>query len=133
MNRTLEQKRAAHALRLVQNPAASKEWRTKMRTHIHKTPVRILNHGLGQALAFLIADNGGKTGEKRQESGLLYDHLGEWLCGPPDEAHPVRIYPAGDLLEHLIAGDQARYFRAQEEALALFAWLRKFADAYLEE
>lgn len=133
MKQMLEQKRAAHALRLVRLPAAqNRDWARKMATHINKTPIRILNNGLGQALAFLVADNGGARGDRRKESGVLYDHLTEWLCGEPDEAHPRRIYPAGDLLERLMEGDQTQYFRAQEEALALFVWLRKFADAYLK-
>jgi hypothetical protein len=34
-------------------------------------------------------------------------------------------------MRQLVEGDRAKYLRAQEEAVALFTWLKKFADAYL--
>jgi CRISPR/Cas system CMR-associated protein Cmr5 small subunit len=36
-------------------------------------------------------------------------------------------------MKQLIEGDRQQYMLAQEEALKLFAWLKKFADAYLKE
>lgn len=48
-----------------------------------------------------------------------------------DKDQPCRIYPEGDLITQLMAGDRRAYLRAQEEALLLFDWLTKFADAYL--
>lgn len=128
MSRTMEQKRAAFALRRVQDFRGNAE---KMATHIHNTPMRILNNGLGQALAFLQADNEGKRGNERKESGRLFDIVQEWLCGAPDEEHPARVYGDGsrNLITSLMEGRREEYMRAQEEALALFAWLRKFADA----
>lgn len=128
MSRTVEQKRAAFALRRVQGFRGSKE---KMMVHINNTPFRILNNGLGQALAFLQADNEGKRGNDRKESGRLFDILHEWLCGDVNDEYPCRVYPAeaGNLMSALMEGGRDDYMRAQEEALALFVWLKKFADA----
>lgn len=137
MRRLLSQQRAAFALRKTQgfsdparNPSNERK-SDKMSTHLHKTPIRILSNGLGQALAFLLADNEGEIGVKRKESGQLYDWLTEWLCGEADEIQPSRVYPEGDLIALLMAGNRRTYLCAQEEALLLFDWLTKFADAYL--
>lgn len=137
MSRMLSQQRAAFALCKIQgfsDPARnpSKERKPeKMSTHLHKTPIRILSNGLGQALAFLLSDNEGKISTDRKEAGQLYDWLGDWLCGTADENRPSRVYPEGDLIAQLMAGDRRAYLHAQEEVLLLFDWLTKFADAYM--
>lgn len=130
MSRTLEQNRAIYAMTFVTTYVGDKDSKAKMKTHIQKTPIRILQNGLGQALAFLQADNEGKT----KESGKLYAMLQEWLCGIVDDNHPCRIYQNGTphLIGQLMAGSRDDYMRTQEEAIALFTWLKKFADAYLE-
>ncbi len=138
MNRTLEQERATYALNSVQQNAKryaeNKQKRDKLATQIQKTPIRILQNGLGQTLAFLLADNEGKTNSKREPSGYLYDHLQEWLCGNSDPTHPCRVYTnTGDLISQLVNGSRDEYLRAQEETLMLFNWLKKFSDAYLSE
>lgn len=129
MSRTVEQKRAAFALNFVTAFQGSK---AELATHIQKTPIRILQNGLGQALAFLLANNEGKTGDKRKSSGTLYDHLQKWLC---EAGQPCRVYDgtAGDLMKQVVEGNRAQYLRAQQEALALFTWLKKFSDAYLDK
>lgn len=128
MSRTIEQKRAAFALKMVQEFRGDND---KMSTHVNKTPIRILNNGLGQALAFLQADNEGKTGRDRKESGKLYDWLQEWLSGATDGDHPCRVYQNGNpnLIGQLMAGSRDDYMRAQEDVLALFTWLKKLASA----
>lgn len=127
MNRTVGQKRAAFALAFVRSYAGNKE---KMSTHIHKTPIRALQNGLGQALAFLLSDAASEDGAAARD---LYQTLQVWLCGARDEDHPCRIYTGAtpDLIKQLTEGDRAAYLRAQEESLVLFDWLTKFGDAYL--
>ena len=130
MNRTMEQRRALHAMNFVTNYRGDK---TKLSTHVQKTPIRILQNGLGQALAFLLSDNEGKTGNSRQPAGHLYDHLQEWLCGAESEDYPGRVYggQGPNLIKQLMEGSRSDYMRAQDEALKLFTWLKKFSDAYL--
>ena len=129
MSRTVSQKRAAFALKFVRDYRDNKD-KEKMTTHVHKTPIRALQNGLGQALAFLCADAAGDDGKAAED---LYQKLQEWLCGTRDENHPCRIYAGApvDLIKRLVEGDRATYLRAQEETLRLFDWLTKFADAYL--
>ena len=132
MSRTLEQQRATYAMNFVTGYTGDK---AKLATHIRKTPIRILQNGLGQALAFLLSDNEGKTGNERKPSGYLYDCLEAWLCGPDSPAHPCRVYNGQqcNFMKQLIEGERGPYLQAQEEAIRLFGWLKKFADAYLEE
>lgn len=128
MSHSVEQNRATYALNFVQPFSGDK---AKLQTHIQKTPIRVLQNGLGQALAFLLADSEGKT---NTPSHQLYDHLQEWLCGATSDGRPCRIYSGQqcNLMKQLIEGDRQQYMLAQEEALKLFTWLKKFADAYLK-
>ncbi len=145
MKRTLEQKRARQSLQFIKSMAADadatatrpkidKKFRTKLNTLVQKAPVQILQNGMGQMLAFLLADNGGKNGSKQEASGVLYEHLEQWLCDSPDQEYPCRVYPGTNgLIEQLTAGDRQTYIHAQNETLALFIWLKKFAAAWLDE
>ncbi len=142
MNRTLEQYRAQYGLHFIQTlrkngpadgekPEINDKFREKINTLIQKAPVQIMQNGLGQLLAFLLADNEGKEGQYREPAGFFYDHLAKWLCGPADESHPSRIYDESDLIEQLCTSDRRQYVRAQREALLLLSWTKKFSAAWL--
>ncbi len=126
MSRTLEQRRASFALAFIET--IKEEDKEKLKTHIHKTPSLILQCGLGQALAFLLADAEGKLTPSKK----LYTTLQDWLCGVRDDKHPMRVYSQAELIDALVNGSRSEYFRAQEEALMLLNWLKKFADAKLK-
>ncbi len=125
MNRTVEQRRAAFALAFIETIEQDKE---KFSTHIHKSPSLILQCGLGQALAFLLAD---AEGNENKPSKKLYNTLQQWLCGAKDENHPMRLYTNAELINALVNGSRSDYFRAQEEAVMLLNWLNKFGPAKL--
>ena len=85
----------------------------------------ILNNGLGQALAFLKASD-------ELAAELLYGDLQNWLCDDPSvKTPPMSIYKGEGLIEALIAGNRSDYLLAQQEALRLITWMKKFADAFL--
>ncbi len=152
MSRTLEQKRAKYALadavipikekhddlksKKGINEEAEKEFKKydkfvkKYATYVRRTPIRILNNGLGQALAFLLSKQ-----EKEASAKHFYEQLQTWLCGIKDDMHPMRVYTTGtqDLINQLMEGTRQEYMRAQIETLALLNWMKKFADAYLPE
>lgn len=133
MSRTVEQKRALFALKFVKaHIEAATDKKDRLSTLIKKSPVQILQNGIGQTVAFLLADNAGKKADDREPSGQLYDHLDQWLCGPADADRPCRVYPAEDkLIDALIKNDRFKYLHAQQEALALLNWMKKFAEAWL--
>ena len=133
MIRTLEQKRAKFCLEFIRKFENDEQRKEKLRTLIQKSPVFILQNGLGQLLAYLLADNAGEKGEHQKASGILYCHLQEWLCGEKGEDNcPCRIYRDGELIKQVIAGNRKDYIRAQEECLALLNWLKKFAETWLK-
>lgn len=121
MSRLLEQRRAAFSLEFVRAHQTSEDAKDLAR-QIQRTPVRILTNGLGQAVAFL----------KQKHVDSLVDHLQDWLCGVRDEQHPARMLAGRDLMSALFQASRGDYVAAEEEALNLFSWLKKFGDAYLE-
>jgi CRISPR-associated protein Cmr5 len=148
MPKLLVQQRARYALEKIEfmkeKPVAAAYGRL-----VRRLPAMVLHNGLGQALAFLLADDkGGINKEAASAPGWLYWHLEEWLCGALDENHPRRVYPEApsysvekegkkqgvwrnQLISQLMDSDRNRYLQAQQEALALLQWMRRFADAFL--
>jgi CRISPR-associated protein Cmr5 len=132
--RTLEQHRAKYALDRVKTwlgeDGEPRQNASDYARHVRKLPTMVLNNGLGQAIAFLLADAGPKAGGS---SATLYRDLEAWLSGGTDQMRPMRVYvdETPDLITQLMAGDRAQYVRAQEEVLSLLVWMKKFADAYL--
>ncbi|ABG03237.1 CRISPR-associated protein, Cmr5 family [Rubrobacter xylanophilus DSM 9941] len=131
--RTLEQRRAAHALAAIQElQRAGRGGYGNYKSYVSSLPATILTNGLGQAAATLLA--GAKLNSKNRNADnrareKLYDHLSSWLCGG-DEESPYQ--KKGDLLENITRNDQDCYIRAQAEALEYLSWLKRFAEAFLE-
>ena len=125
MSHTLEQKRATFALAAIEREKAKPNGREDYGRHVKKLPAMILNNGLGQALAFLLADG-------KEPSKELYKDVQEWLQGESDADHPRRIYAgSGELIKLLMGGNRSQYLQAQDETLKLLVWMKQFADAYL--
>jgi CRISPR-associated protein Cmr5 len=122
---SLAQRRAAHALKCVEQHLVSKSYGNYV-SYVESLPATILMNGLGQAAATLLSKT---KGNMREPHGLLYNDLKSWLCGN-DKAVPYPNAPC--LMKAIIEKDQRDYLRAQSEALAWLVWLKKFANAYLK-
>lgn len=124
--KTLDQRRAADALMKIRSlEQESKQAYGKYKSYAKALPANILMSGLGQAVA---------TIRSRDRAGYsqLYKHLAGWLCGDDEDA-PYRNYPGENLIQAIVENDQDDYIRAQAEAMAYLEWLRKFAEAFLED
>lgn len=134
MKQTLDMKRAADALKKVEeiNQKHDADWKDKYASYVESLPATIINCGLGQAAATLLA--AAKRGEKGESESdphyVLYRHLEEWLCGAEPEA-PFR--GQDKLLKAITSHDRNNYIKAQAEALAWLDWLKKLAVAYLKK
>ena len=122
---SLDQRRAAHALTTI------KERRKHPRQsdylgYAKALPASILQNGLGQAMATLLAAAGSSVDDPHF---LLYRDVEDWLCGDDEDA-PYRGRPG--LLEAIATTDQRQYLRAQAEAQSYLDWLKKLAAAYLK-
>ncbi len=105
----------------------------KYASYVKGLPAAILQNGLGQALATLLARaKRSKPNRSPDEKACekLYEHLETWLCRDNEHAP----YPRQrDLMKAITTHNEDHYLRAQAEALAYLNWLKKFAVAYLQQ
>ena len=123
---TMEQQRAAFALQSIEAfLSLDKTRQAELRRYIVQIPALIHMNGLGQALAFCRMKGRESTHE------LIYQLLGKWLC----QENPGRVFDgqASDLLKAITSSDYRCYMAAQNEALAVLEWLKKFAAALLHK
>lgn len=126
---TTEQRRAAKAWQEVEQAGKTlKQKQGEYKSLVRSIVADILNHGLGQVLAFLRA-KGYENGREKQNDphALLYKHLNDWVCNEMG-------WNNADLLRKLTKEEAttAHYRRATVEAMAYLEWLKRFAEAELE-
>jgi len=124
--RTMDQQRAEFALKTIDAFSNRDESsQAELRRYLIQLPALIQMNGLGQALAFY------RSKGMPSSHGDIYSLLGKWLCEKPEG----RIFNIGetDVLRAITSADMFRYMAAQNEALALLEWLKKFASAMLKK
>ena len=127
--RTLEQKRADHALSAARAVESNKRIDpAAYRSYVERLATSIVMNGLGQSLAMERAAAGKepKNGDEWAHM-MLYIHLSDWLCN--SEGAPLHGFD--DALDGLVKKDQQTYLRAQAEALAWAEWHKRFCQAFL--
>lgn len=124
--KSAEQERAGYSLGVI-NAYKIKDsaWQQSYSSYVKSLPATILNCGLGQAMAFLLAKAGGNMGSPH---GQLYCDLEKWLCRDGGV-----FSPQDNLMEALTANEMKKYLVAQAEALSLLVWLKKLATAFLRK
>lgn len=118
-HQTLDQRRAAHAWRVV-DEAAREEGAADFRRAAKKLPAQIVNAGLGQALVVLHA----KKRAKHLEEALSHWILAERNLGSDTSK---------GLLEAIVQGDSNFLRAATEECLLYLQWLNRFAEAEIKD
>ncbi len=133
----LARRRSEKALTVIEAYASrpSKE-RSRYAAYVKATPAMIRRQGLGQTLAVLLSRSGkqkenNKRTDEEKAYGALYDHLQAWLCGDAPSA-PFRG-DARKLMTCVATADQKNYVAAQSEAGLYLEWLKKFANAFLQD
>lgn len=131
---TLDHERAQKALKAVQRIAeGDKELAKKFRSYAENLPAVIVRNGLGQALAMEAANgkvgtNADKADQKAHKE--LYEIVANWVLekvyGRQANMRPLQV------IDEIIKSDQNRYMRAQQEALLLLQWVKRFANATIE-
>lgn len=141
MERNIQLRRAKHALSYVRE--MEKEFNKVKNSDLNKAkktideylsaarglPAEIRMNGLGQAIAMLRA-----RGVKNEGAMALYSHVSDWMCRPnsPSPYHSKQK-PEDALLDAIVTGDEPAYRQAYVEIDAYLAWLKRFADAFLEK
>jgi len=119
MLRSLEQTRAKVAWDFIME-VKGKDYQKDYRAYVRRAPTLILSNGLGNALAFWKA-KGGIAYTK------LYEHINRWFKKRyPDEE---------DILEWVISDTTSslEVFKETKEIIYLLNWMKRFAEAELEE
>src|SRR5579885_438690 len=129
--RTIEQQRGERAWENIKD--AKDQLGEKQKEY--RSPARGLNamiqiNGLGQTLAFLKAKGKGEQNGQATQTphGLLFVHVSNWVGKQMG-------YQGANLLEWIVAPTTSReaYRRATAECMAFGIWLKRFAEAELEE
>lgn len=125
---TMDQQRADFALTTIEKYAREEgsNRQAELRRYIIQIPALIHMNGLGQALAFYHSKGKESTHE------MVYQLLGSWLSRKDSKG---RVFEGADadLLKAITSADMFQYMAAQNEALALLEWLKKFATALLHK
>lgn len=118
-----EQARAAFALEKVQTVVGT-DGRAKYKTQLLKLPARLHNNGLGQTMAFYLAQGAGTA--ERAIVGWLTTWLDSTVGAGGEAGSSTRYFTGTD------ASAVKLYRRASVETRALSLWLKRFAEAFLE-
>jgi CRISPR-associated protein Cmr5 len=128
---TMQQRRAADALKRVEE-VKGKPFDDRFKAYVQAMPAMIHMNGLGQTAAFYRSKSGGKdSGAKAYDA--VYQILSDWLTGKGQVYQTSGNVPCQDLLEGITQETAHKYRLAEAEALAYLEWLKKFAEAFIED
>jgi len=94
---------------------------SKYKSLARKIPMLIKTNGLGATFAFINA-------KKERPHQLLYEQVFQWLKSYDEETFGNNE----DLIKVLVSLSSLEYRAVTVEVLALFGWLRRFAEGFLE-
>ncbi|MCW3132711.1 MAG: type III-B CRISPR module-associated protein Cmr5 [Methanophagales archaeon] len=154
--RSLEQERAKFAFESIfqvkERGEEDRELEKKYRSHVRSASTLILTNGLGNALAFyqskfepgtkietpgdvenfINRDNFNNLKPEKRSYALLYFYLSKWLAGKGSDQ--VNVTEGNDPLQWAINNATSlEVLQATQETLALLNWMKRFAQAILEE
>lgn len=148
MTQTIQQQRAAYAMKRVLDAANDASIHSEYKSYASSLPAMIHTNGLGQAAAFFRSKSAFDKEQSRRSTKektyfLLYQTLSDWLCGQGSTITPMPKQPYSkphkdkpaenyqDMLEGITHEDMHAYRLAQAEAQALMDWIKKFAKAFM--
>lgn len=119
---TKEQKRSAFALEQVEllfGLPVEKD----VANFVVGVPTMVLANGLGQTLAFLLS-------KKKDQHEKTFQVIKEWL---EQEIPALKAASEIGFLKQFTELDQKKYLLAQQEALVLLQWLKRYVRAFEKE
>jgi CRISPR-associated protein Cmr5 len=121
LQKTLEQGRAEYAYKCAEE---GKKYGTDYKSYVKKIPMLIKTNGLGATMAFVFSKSKGKDDNAY---GLIYKQTAEWI----KERTVVKNFEPKDLAKKLTEIESSDYRAVTNEVLALFTWLRRFAEGLI--
>lgn len=123
---SMEQKRSDFALAQInEGMNGSKNISSDLATFIVGTPTMILQNGLGQTMAFLLAKCSGEQNPDNKHY-FTFNAIAQWIrhVKPGISTDPMEFFTAVSNLE------QQDYLILQDEALKMLQWLKRYAKAF---
>lgn len=97
------------------------------KAYVKRIPMMIKTNGLGATFAFVLSK--GKR-NKSNAYGLIYSQVTRWFA--EHREYLINIETTDDLTEQIINLNSAQYRAVTVEVLALFQWMRRFAEGLIE-
>jgi len=128
----IEQNRANQAYKYAEEGMKLKGNAPKeYKAYVKRIPMMIKTNGLGATFAFVLSKR--KKDEKGNPNAywLIYEQVTKWFAENRD--YLMKIKTTDALTEHIINLDSAQYRAVTVEVLALFQWMRRFAEGLITE
>lgn len=139
----LEGGRAAFAYQCVKdaqqafgNDERGQKGQKAYKSYAKKIPMLIKTNGLGATFSFILSKQKNEPEKKEYAYKLLYDKTTEWL-NKEDKRYllagtEIETEDDDALVARLIKLPSHRYRAVTVEVIALFSWLRRFADGLID-
>jgi len=101
------------------------------KSYAKKIPMLIKTNGLGATFSYVLSKQKAESDKKEYAYKLLHDKTAEWL-GKEDKSYLLAGAEGDDLISRLISLPSHRYRAVTVEVIALFTWLRRFADGLID-
>ena len=119
----IEQGRAEYAYKCAED-GSKKDFKSEYKSYVKKIPMLIKTNGLGATMAFVFSKSKGK---EDNAYGLIYKQTAEWI----KERTIVKDFEQKKLAKELTEINSSEYRAVTNEILALFTWLRRFAEGLI--
>jgi CRISPR-associated protein Cmr5 len=96
------------------------------KSYVKKIPMMIKTNGLGATLAFV------KSKPKKKAYALINEQLKDWFLQEAQQYLMPELKSESDLVAVVIALESTQYRAVAVEIMALFGWLRRFAEGLIE-
>ena len=113
----LEKQRSQYAYGCVVEANKKSAIKKEYKSYVKKIPMMVLNNGLGATFAFIYSKK--KNGNAY---ALIDSQTKKWF----------KIDEKEDLVKWIIEQESSEYRSTTNEVLALFGWLKRFADGMIE-
>lgn len=127
----IEQGRAEYAFQCATTASNTKKAK-EYKAYVKKISTMIKTNGLGATYAFIFSKGSkGNTIESGNAYGLIYQQTADWLMKSNNKYLLPKLENSRDLARVIVELDSGAYRNLTVELLALFAWLRRFADGLI--
>ncbi|BCB96572.1 hypothetical protein JZK55_14940 [Dissulfurispira thermophila] len=130
IQKSIERQRAAFAYKCAEagkSITKSKEYKA----YVKNIPMLIKTNGIGATFAFVKAKSEADVDKSGYAYKLIYEQTTEWLKQEPKGLIYEKLNNT-DMVKALVELDSDKYRAVTNEVLALFVWLKRFAEGLIE-